>query len=169
MEWEKDSVMWNWVRVTIWPSFAAPTPTIRCQFSSSIIPPPLLRLLLLPQLPVTVHRNPISHQPRHPRLWLQQPSFHSLPPRLCPSYFYLLYGPVPHRRDFLYQLQYQWLQLLPAPVPVTTTSISFTTTASDASSVITEDRKGSHRELSSFPVKTIYPVKSSIIFPTCTP
>ena len=32
---------------------------------------------------------------RHPPLWLQRPSFHSLPPTLCPSYFYLLHGPVP--------------------------------------------------------------------------
>ena len=149
MEWEKDSVMWNWVRVTIWPSFAAPTPTIRCQFSSSIIPPPLLRLLLLPQLPVTVHRNPISHQPRHPRLWLvillydfndtstispyrhlstvQQ--FYSSPALQQQQPLPLLRPPTTYvtlAHNF-YKLQYQWLQLLPAPVPVTTTSTSSST------------------------------------------
>ena len=73
MEWEKDSVMWNWVRVTIWPSFAAPTPTIRCQFSSSIIPPPLLlyyfptppTVILLPVLqfysPTSLYSSTVLH------------------------------------------------------------------------------------------------------------
>ena len=107
VEWEKDSVMWNWVRVTIWPSFAAPTPTIRCQFSSSIIPPPLLRLLLLPQLPVTVHRNPISHQPRHPRLWLVILLYDFNDP--LSTHFPLLYV---HPTFTFYTDQYQYYHLL---------------------------------------------------------
>ena len=124
MEWEKDSVMWNWVRVTIWPSFAAPTPTIRCQFSSSIIPPPLLRLLLLPQLPVTVHRNPISHQPRHPRLWLVILLYDFNDP--LSTHFPLLYV---HPTFTFYTDQYQYYHLLYYfPTPPTSAATTTTTT-----------------------------------------
>ena len=54
MKWEKDSVMWNWVRVkydSVWP---APTPNIRCLFFVHHIHSPL----------------PTTTTPRHPRLWL---------------------------------------------------------------------------------------------------
>ena len=66
MEWEKDSVMWNWVRVTIWlsmtrsypkhpmPFFRPPYPFPPTYYHDSSSPssmtrhpPPLLRLLLL--------------------------------------------------------------------------------------------------------------------------
>ena len=51
VEWEKDSVMWNWVRVkydSVWP---APTPNIRCLFFVHHIHSPL----------------PTTTTPRHPR------------------------------------------------------------------------------------------------------
>ena len=101
MEWEKDSVMWNWVRVTIWPSFAAPTPTIRCQFSSSIIPPPLLlyyfptppTVILLPVLQFYSPTSLYSSTVLHLSTVLQ---FSTTTPRHHHEYLQL-----PHRRDLL--------------------------------------------------------------------